>query len=271
MPKTFPLDVILEQGDEYETGKREAMVIRKIGTNATDPVAPANLRIDNKPLGPITETLSPLSMINALFVGLLELGRLLYVVPPETAVIVEGPAGLEIRCVGEILKLAPGEVMSANLMARFAEQPNHYLTFEYGYVDWSAGKSFADKEEVEVISITPKTIERVILNGLVEAKCPDWTRAIHEIGLRFRLDNADLDFLLEKTAVGGIDLYDTPYPPAEDTDHRGFTLKDFPIAVEGDHTLSIRQRNISGAPITIGAVAANGPYVAAISEYITGV
>ena len=271
MPKKFPLDVILEEGDEYETGVREALVIREIGTNATDETAPAKLVIDNKPTGEITETLSPLSKINTLFVALLALGKLFYVVPPETPVKVEGPAGLEIRCVGEILKLAPGEVLPTDLMARFNTQPKHYLTFEYGTVDWSAGKTFADKEEVEVLSLTPKTIERVIFNGLVEAKCPDWSRAMHEIGLRFYLDNAPLDFLLEKTPIGGVDLYDTPYPPAEDADHRAFTLAGYPIEVLGDHTISIRQRNISGAPITIGAVAGNGPYVAAICEFITGV
>ena len=278
MPKTFPLDVILEEGDDYETGKREAMVIREIGTNSTQvektaTLEPVKLVIDGKPLGELLQDLSPLSKINALFVDLLDLGSLFYVVPPETSIVVKGgqTTGLEIRCKGELLKLALGEVLPTHLMARFAAQPNHYLDFEYGYVDWSAGKSFADKEEVEVISVTPKTIERVILNGLVEAKCPNWTRAMHEIGLRFYLDNAPLDYLLEKTAIGGIDLYNTVYPPAEDTDHRGFTLKGFPIAVEGDHTLSIRQRNISGAPITIAATAGNGPYVAAICEYITGV
>ena len=270
MAKKFPLDVILEEGDEYETGAREALVIREIGTNAATETSPANLKIDNKPLGSITQTLSPISKINTLFLGLLNLGKLFYAVPPETSIAVDGPTGLEIRCVGELLKLAPGEVLPTDLMARFNAQPNHYLTFEYGTVDWSAGKTFADKEEVEVISLTPKTIERVIFNGLVEAKCPDWARAMHEIGLRFYLDNAPLDFLLEKTPIGGIDLYNTPYPPKEDVDHRAFSLAGFPIAVEGDHTISIRQRNIKGADIAIGAVAGNGPFVAAICEFITG-
>ena len=258
----------MTQGSEFETGPREALVILEIGTDATTETSPAKLKIDEVPLGGITETLSPLSKINSLFVDLLDLGTLPYVVPPETAITVEEPAAANIRCKGNILKLAPGEVLPTNLMARFKEQPNHYLTFEYGYVDWSAGKAFAVDEEVEVISLTPKTIEKYIFYGLVQAKCPDAARAVHEIALRFYLDNAPLDFILEKTKRGGLDLYNLPYPPAEATEHRGYMLLPPGITVLGDHTLSIRQRNIKGAVINVGAVAANGPYVCIACEYI---
>jgi len=271
LPKKFPLDIILEEGDVYETGKREALVIRKIGTNAATETSPANLRIDNKPLGKITQTLSPISKINTLFMDLLDLCDLFYVVPPETEIIVEGPSGLEIRCVGELLKLAVGEVLPANLMARFKAQPNHYLTFLYGYVDWSGGYTFAADEEVEVISYTPKTIERAALYGPVQAKLTGWTRAMHEVALRFYLENTPLDLILEKTKIGGIDLYNTPYPPTETTEHNGFVMPKGFIEVPGDHTLSIRQRNISGAAITIAAATGNGPYVCCAIEYQTGV
>jgi len=269
--KKFPLDIILEEGDVYETGKREALVIRKIGTNETDPLSPAKLRIDDKPLGAITETLSPISKINTLFMDLLDLGDLFYVVPPETEIIVEGPSGLEIRCVGELLKLAVGEVLPTNLMARFKDQPNHYLTFDYGYVDWSTGKTFAKDEEVEVIEYTPKTIERAAVYGPLQAKLTGWTRAMHEVGLRFYLDGAPLDLILQRTKVGGIDLYNTPYPPTETTEHNGWVMPKPGIEVPGDHTLSIRQRNISGADITIAAATGNGPYVCCTIEYQTGV
>lgn len=258
----------MTQGSDFETGPREVLVIREIGTDASTETSPAKLEINDVPLGGITQTLSPLSKINSLFVDLLDLKNLFYVVPPETAIVVAEPAAANIRCKGELLKLAPGEALSTNLMARFKEQPNHYLTFEYGTVDWAAGKAFAVDEEVEVISLTPKTIEKYIFYGLVQAKCPDSARAVHEIALRFYLDNAPLDFILEKTKRGGIDLYNTPYPPAEATEHRGYMLLPPGITVLGDHTLSIRQRNIKAAVINIGAVAANGPYVAICCEFI---
>jgi len=263
----FALDLILEEGDDYETGTREALVIREVGTNSTNITTPIKLVIDEKPLGELLQDLSPISKINTRFVDLLNLGSLYYVVPPETMVGVEGPSGLEIRCKGELLKLAPGEVLPSNLMARFNEQPNHYYTFEYAYRDWSAGYTFSANEEVDVLEVTPKTIERLIFNSRLMAKLTGWTRAVHEVALRVYLENAPLDFLLEKTAVGGIDIYNTPYPPTEDTEHRVFTLCDFPIVVEGDHTIRFVVRNISGANITIAAASGNGPYVAAICEY----
>jgi len=263
----FALDIILEEGDDYETGAREALVIREVGTNSTSTTTPIKLVIDNKPLGELLQDLSPISKINTRFVDLLDLGDLYYVVPPETMVGVEGPSGLEIRCKGELIKLAVGEVLPADLMARFNAQPNHYLTFEYAYVDWSAGKTYAANEEVDVLTLTPKTIERVTFNSRLMSKLTGWTRAMHEVALRVYLDGAPLDFLLEKTAIGGFDLYNTPYPPAETTEHRCFTLKDFPIVVEGDHTIKFVMRNISGGDITIAAATGNGPYVAAICEY----
>jgi len=46
MPEKFPLDLYLTQGSVYETGVREALIIRQIGTDASDPASPANLKIN---------------------------------------------------------------------------------------------------------------------------------------------------------------------------------------------------------------------------------
>jgi len=267
MVKAFALDLILEEGDEYETGAREALVITEVGTNSTNTTTPIHLVIDDKPLGDLLQDLSPISKTNDRFWDLLPLGNLYYVCPPETMIGVEGPSGLEIRCKGRLLKLDVGEPMPTDLMARFNAQATHYYTFQYGYVDWSAGKTFADDEEVDVISYTPKTIERAIFNSRLMAKLTGWTRAVHEVALRVYVEGPPLDFLLEKTDVGGIDIYNTPYPPTETTEHRGFTLCDFPVVVEGDHTIRFVMRNISGGNITIAAASGNGPYVAVIYEY----
>ena len=267
MVKVFPLDIVLTQVSEYATGKREALIIREIGTDSSTETTPEWLVIDDHPLGEITETMSPLSKINSLFVDLLDLGSLYYVVPPETSIIVDGAATQRIRCKGHLLKMAVGESMPTNFMARFKEQHNHYMTFEYDTVDWAAGKSFEPEEEVEVISYTPTTIEEVIIRGLVQAKCPDWSRTFHEISLRFYLENAPLDFILTTTKVGGLDLYNTPYPPSELVEHRGYILPDPGIKVPADHTLSIRMRCIKAVAIAIGAGAGNGPHVAVALEY----
>lgn len=271
MPKKFALDAYLTEASVYETGKREALVIEKIGTDAATLATPANLKIDNKPVGPITNTLSPLHKITALFVPLLNLGPLFYVVPPETEVIVEKPTGAMMRLKGYLLKLAPGEVMPTNLMARFHAQPNHYLTFvDDQYILAPVDTDMPTDGELEVISYTPKTIEKIIARGLLEAKVTNYAAwAEQELAVRFYLDGAPLDFILDETKTGGIDMKNTPYPP-DSTEYEGFIL-DTPIEVLGDHTLSVRVRNISGAAITPGAGTSLTFDIAAIIEYLTGV
>jgi len=271
MPKKFSLDLYLTQGKTYETGKREALVIQKIGTNAADPASPSNLRIDDKPLGTITQDLSPLHKINTRFVDLLDLGSLFYVVPPETEVIVEGPSGSIIRCKGYLLKLAPAEVLPTNLMARFNEQPNHYMTFIRGTYSHGTDTDLVADAEVEVISYTPKTIERAVLNGLVMAKVANYTVTEQDLAVRFYLEGIPFDFILEKTKTGGIDFTSARYPPREDQEHVAFTLKETPIEVPGDHTLSVRARNIKGTAISPAAGTSLDFDIACIIEYQTGV
>jgi len=267
----FSLDLYLTRGSVYETGKREALVIQKVGTNAADPASPANLRIDDKPLGKITQDLSPLHKINTRFVPLLDLGDLFYVVPPETEVIVEGPSGAIIRCKGYLLKLAPAEVLPTNLMARFSAQPNHYMTFIRGTYSHGTDVALAADAEVEVISYTPKTIEKAILNGLVMAKVANYTESEQDLAIRFFLEGAPLDFILEKTKTGGIDFMSARYPPNETEEHEAFSLAETPIEVPGDHTLSVKARNISGGSISPATGTSLNFDIAAIIEYQTGV
>jgi len=250
MAKKFSLDLVLIQGKTYKTGKREAFIIQKIGTDAADPASPAHLRIDNKPLGDIFQDVAPLHKINTRFVDLLDLGDLYCVVPPETEVIVEGPSGAKIRIKGELWKLEVGEVLPTDVLARFSAQPNHYMTFVRNTYSHGTDVALAVDAEVEVISLTPKTIETYVFAGLVEGKVSNYTAADGDLGVRFYLDNAPLDFITEDTKVGGIDLLAMPYPPAETTEHVGFSLVGSPIEVLGDHTLSVKVRNIKGAAIS---------------------
>jgi len=199
----FSLDLYLTRGSVYETGKREALVIQKVGTNAADPASPANLRIDDKPLGKLTQDLSPLHKINTRFVPLLDLGSLFYVVPPETEIIVEGPSGAIIRCKGYLLKLAPAEVLPTNLMARFNEQPNRYMTFLRGTYSHGTDVALAADAEVEVISYTPKTIEKIVCNGLVMAKVANYTESEQDLAIRFFLEGAPLTLSVKARNISG--------------------------------------------------------------------
>ncbi len=261
------LDMVFKQGVVYETRARQVLVIRKIGTDVTDPANPAYLFIDNKATGGIIADIAPLHKTNTRMLELLDLGTLYYVVPPKTKFEVKGAAGGKMRCVGEILSLAPGEAIPSDLLTRFNEQPRHYYTFLYKYLDWSAGKTFAADEEAEIGSITPLTPERYYFSGLASAKIVGYTPAEHEIGIFFKIDNIDLVEPLEAPVIRGIDILSMPYPPAATTEQTPFTLEKSPIEVLGDHTFRIMARNIKGAAITVPAAAGNGLYFLATAEY----
>jgi len=257
MAEQFPLDLYLTQGSDYETGKREALVIQKIGTDGTTWATPPHLVIDNKPLGEIIQDYAPLHQIAARFVPLLELGELFYVVPPETQIRVEGASGDIIRCKGYLLKLAPAEVLPTDLLARFNAQPKHYLTYLRDTYSHGTDTALVADAEVEVISYTPKTTEKAILKGLLMAKVANYTEAEQDLAVRIYLTppGAPLDFILEKTKTGGLDFTSLPYPPGSPTgevaDYQGFQLP--PVEVGGDVTVSIRARNISGGTISPAA------------------
>jgi len=265
MAVEFPLDLVLIQGKDYETPKRVGLRIRAIGT---DGAKATKLVIDNKPTGSIWSTIAPLHKINTNLMGPLELGGLYYVVPPETKVIVDGPSGAKMRCKGEIVRLAPGEAMPAADLARFAAQPNHHLTYISGTYSHGTDVALVKDAEVEVVSLTPLTIERYKLAHPVLASVANYTAVEGDLGIRFYLANAPLDDLLEVTKVGGIDITCARRPPKEDVDQIPFSLAKIPIEVPGDVTLSIRVRNIKGADISPATGTSLTFNIDAICEYL---
>jgi len=265
MAKSFPLDVTLIEGRDYQTRSRQVLVIRRIGTDAT---SPAHLNIDEKPLGDIITTVAPLHKTSSNLLGPLYLDKLYYVVPPETKVIVEGPSGAKMRCVGYQILLEPGEPFADPYKARFKLQPNHYLTYVEGSYSLGTDVVWKDKAEYEVYSLTPKTIETYWFNRVVMGSITGDTVSEGDFGIRFYLDGRPLDWVLEKTPVAGIDVLSMPRPPADTTEEEPFTLKELPVEVLGDHTISIRARNISGADKSPATGASWKITVTAIVEFL---
>lgn len=267
MISEFPLDMVLKQGVVYETRARQILKIEKIGTDSTSMTDPSYLFIDNKALGKITQDLAPLHKTSSRLVSLLDLGNLYYVVPPKTKFEVRGEVGKKMRIKGKLITLGAGEPVPSDLMDRFNVQHKHYMTFWYAYLDWSAGKTFVNKEEALIGTLTPLTPEIVTFNNLAMAKIVGYTAAEAEIGLRFAIDASWLDDLLEAPDIGGIDILSMPYPPAETTDYQPYSFEAHPIQVLGDQTFKVYARNIKGADITIPAAAGNGLYFLALTEY----
>jgi len=250
MVEEYPLDVILVEGKDYETGPREHLIVEKLGTDAT---TATHLKIDEKPLGDLYTHVAPLYHSNANELGPLDLGPLFYVVPPETSVVVEGASGAKMRLIGKQIKLGVGEELATVYMDRFKAQPNHYITYELFSKTLPTGTDIAVDQEIEIGTLTPKTIEKCTFNNIVEASIDAITVSWGELAVLLQVDDVPVYFLLEKTKTGAIDFLACPRPPKDTVNFMPYSLKVRPVVVEGDHTLKVLVRNVKGAAITVGA------------------
>ena len=265
MVRYYKLDKILEQGTTYEMPNDRFYVVKKIGT---DGASDTKLVIDGVELGPIINDVAPLHKTNSNLLGPLDLGNLYYVVPPNKKFWVDGPSGAKVRIIGIMGVLGPGEVMPSEYQARFAAQGKHYLKYVKGSkslgtdVAWNAGA------EYDVYTLTPKTIETIILNNIAMAKVSNATFSEGDIGIIFKLDGLPLDILTTEAGHKGIDVLSMPYPPADSTEETPFTFKDLPIEVAGDHTLTVVARNNSGSALSPPSGSSITIEFIAIVEYI---
>jgi len=265
MVEEYPLDLTLIEGKDYETGPREALIIEKLGTDAT---SACHLKIDEKPLGDLYTHVAPLYHSNANEIGPLPLGPLFYVVPEETSVVVEGPTGAKMRLIGKQIKLGVGVELAAVYMDRFKVQPDHFITYEQMTKALADGEDIAADREIEIGTLTPKTIETCTFNNIVEVMVMGLTLTQGQLGLLFQVDDVPVYFILEKTKVGGIDVYYCPRPPKDTTVSVPFSLAARPIEVLGDHTLKVLIRNISGATISIAAGVSFRSTIDLVYEYL---
>jgi len=268
MVKYFKLDKIFTQGTTYEMPNDRFYVIKRIGTDAS---SDTKLVIDGTHTGAIINDIAPLHKTSSNQLGPLDLKNLFYVVPPNKTFYVDGPSGAKMRCIGLIGVLAPGEAMPTNFAARFAEQGKHYWTYKKATATLvAAGGSWAADAEADVLTLTPKTIEKYIFNHVVMAKVENAASAISEgeVAVRFYLEGTPLDILTTGPGHKGIDILSMPYPPSGTTERIPFTLEDLPIEVLGDHTFEIKVLNISGSAISASDTADMTATIAAIVEYL---
>ena len=242
-----PLNKVFVQGTTYRTHPRTCYVVQAIGTDGS---TATKLVIDGKHTGEIVADVAPIRKTSSYNIGPLDISKLPYVIPPDTDFYVDGPSGAKVRCIGKILLLAPGEVVPESLLARFREQPSKhlkYVTGSYAFgtdVAWSAG------QEVTLLTLTPSTIEKYLFNGLVAVKIENATINDGDVVVQFYLDNNPVENLYGTNINPGIDLLALPHRDAVATNEVVFTLKDFPINLEGDHTLKVTAKNVKGSDIT---------------------
>jgi len=246
LAKTIPLDKVLAGNTEYETDDRELLVIKRIGTSSA---TTGQLYIDRKPTTKINSTVAPLATTTSNLNGLLDLGGLFNVVLPETKLQFVGASGCKVRIAGYKVQLDPMETPDKGLMDRADMQFKDYLTVVEGSYSHGTDAAWAADIEKEILALTPKTIEEYVLNNIVMANVANVSGGVSagEWAIRFFLENSPFEFVYGTPIKPGIDVTAMPMPPAGTTEMKPFSLADFPIAVLGDKTLSVRIANISGA------------------------
>jgi len=246
VPEYFKLDKVISQGVIYETPPDRGYIIEAVGTNASGPV---KLLVDGAPVAVIDVTLSNIAKTGGNLYGPIELGDYYVVIPPNTKFSVDGPSGAKVRIKGKIVHLLPGEGFPADLKARYAEQTKKYVTYIDGSYTFSAGANWSAGQEITLVELTPKTIEKYRLDDRIGVSISGLSASLDsgQVGIRFYLDGKPLDMLTENAGHYGLDAYVMPLPPSSTGVYQPYLLKDIPIEVLGDHTLKITAINVSGS------------------------
>ena len=248
--REFPFDIFISQGTTYKTKHNQILVIQKVGTDNGDKSNPTILYIKNTPTGPFVSDFAPLHKTESNLLGPFDLGKLFYVVPPETEFYISAPSGTKVRLMGKYIELSIGEGVPADLKSRFEVQHMHYWTYEYVKHDHGTNVSIAAGERVELGKIETDSVTEKTLNSYLMAKLSNYTLAEGELALLMYLDNVPLYDLLTDNLTGGIDYYSLRYPPDTSTEMLPFSLEKNPIHMRPDQTLSLSVRNIKGSAIT---------------------
>lgn len=243
--KIMPLDMIVSAGTEYTVDKPYALVIRKIGTDSAEDIT---VVIDGKTCGTYNSTVAPLRKTTTGDLGPLDLKNLFYVVPPEYKYKFDGSGN--VRVIGELLILEPGESVPADLLARYREQHVHYLTKDSGTYDFGAATAWAAGSEVTVYTRTLETREKIVFNNIVIGSQSGITYSTGNIGILILKDDVPLYVRDSGTGQIGID-FDAFVLASDRTEH--FSFEKMPIEIPGDHKITFKAKNVSGGDLTLSS------------------
>jgi len=244
MANLWVLDKYLKEGVLYQTPKRVTYVIKELGTNSSDL---GHLTIEETDMGDIDSDVAPLRMTSSNVLGPLYLEDYYYVVPPETKFKWEGGSGSLCRIKGDILLLGIGEGVPGELLTRFKDQERKKIKTYTGSLALGTDEAWKADEEKEVFSITPLTTEKILFDGFVGVKITGDTVSEGDFALTFYMNNKPLELDVASNLGYGVDVKNAPLPPNDTNGMIAFSLKNFPIEVPGDQTLSVRVKNISGS------------------------
>lgn len=246
--KAYPFNKIFNVDTQYRAETDKALVIHKVGTNSTTQVT---LTIDGSPVLELIDTLANKEVLAANLLGPVSLGAQYLVVPQTKTFSFTGEAASELRLIGQLIHLAPGESLSGDLMARFAAAPGHQLnyleaTYDHGAdITWSAG------HEETILEFTGLVAEEYLFNRFfgVTILTGAAVTAQNAFAIRTYIDDFPLDNIDSSMAPLGMEAYSMPLPPKDTFNSIPYSLVDSPHLILEGVTLRMTAINVSGADI----------------------
>jgi len=248
--KVYKLDKFVAMNREFTMETYRAYIIEAWGT---DDGMEVTARVDAKKVGAILDDLAPLRVINVNTGGPISLEDKPIVVPPDKTLKFEGTDGRFVHITGKIIELAMGEALPPDYLTRFEQQHNLYYTCVKGPDNVGTDTNMLDGAEVEIYTLTPTTIEEYVFNHRMyvdQTATGDPAEAEGNLGVRLYLDGVPFDHILAATGRRGMNRFEME-PPLRSATYSSvpFTLKDHPITVPGDKTLSVTLMNVSGTTL----------------------
>jgi len=249
MPMTYRLDKCFDIGTVYRAESDKAYMVKKIGTNST---TKAVVKVAGGPCCELLAESAPKYPINTNLIPPFDLGSEYIVVPPDKTLEIDGESGKDIRAIGSILVLRPGETLPAGLLTRYDQQLRKFKSYQRGTYSHGTDAAWADGLENNVITFTCPAGEKWLFNDLLGATVANVSGGLlqGQFGIRIYVD--DMPFDLIETAMGrkGIDCISCHLPPKEDVNSEPFMLSDLPIELSPGRTLRISCINVSGGSIS---------------------
>jgi hypothetical protein len=244
--KLLELQKVFATNVEYKASSNAFFVFKYLGTD----VNIDSVEIEGRKTTPLDRDLAPQYTTGSNLFGPEDLEDL-YLVPPNHRFKFNSTASGRVVAYGTIGLLGIGEGLPADLVNRFNNITLSYkrpVTFS---VTLPTNKIMAINEEVVIGTLTPTSIEKYVFNDIIGFTSTNTgTPAPGRIAIRFYYDEIPLDIIDTSMGHLGIDSFEMPLPPTTSTVMDAFSLRDYPIVVEPNHTLKITAINISGSPIT---------------------
>jgi len=269
MVTTYRLDKCFDVGTVYRAESDKVYVIRKIGTNST---TKAIVKVAGAPCCEILAESAPKYPIYTNLLPPFELGAEYIVVPPDKTLEIEGESGKDIRAIGSILVLSPGEILPAGLLTRYNEQGKKFKSYQRGTYSHGTDAAWGDGVENNVITFTCPAGEKWTFNDFLGATVANVSGGLlqGQFGIRIYVDDLPFDIIEAVMGRKGIDCLSCHLPPKEDVNEEPFMLTDLPITLGPGRTLRISCINVSGGSIspTTGTSLTVTVNIRGIREYV---